>query len=304
MAIDNTTAITYTSATNLYLAFCKLHNLLIDPTLKTLGYYITFQSAHINPKSVESYLSGICNQLEPFYPQVRKNRLSPLVTRTLTGAKRYHGVPTNRKAPLSVADLIQVSNDLASSSTHDDLLFEAQLSSGFVGLLRLGEMTFPDKIGDRDYRKVTFRHSLQWLPHAFAFWLPSHKADIFFEGNCIIIKKAIGAPDPVPAMKKYVVSRDKFFPLHAELWLLANGSIPTRGWFIRRLRKYFASDVAGQSLRSGSATALAEAGAPPELIKGAGRWSSQAFERYIRKNPIILHALILARSYHYDISVR
>jgi hypothetical protein len=192
---------------------------------------------------------------------------------------------------------------LASSSTHDDLLFEAQLSTGFAGLLRLGEMTFPDKIGDRDYRKVTLRHSLQWLPHAFAFWLPSHKVDIFFEGNRIIIKKIIGAPDPVPAMKKYVASRDKFFPLHAELWLLANRSIPTRGWFIRRLRKYFASDVAGQSLRSGGATALAEAGAPPELIKGAGRWSSQAFERYIRKNLIILHALILARSYHYDISV-
>src|ERR1700683_4785986 len=145
MAIDQSTATSYTSALNSYLTFCKIHQIPVDPTPETLSYFVTFQSSFINPKSVESYLSGICNQLEPFYPQVRKNRLSPLVTRTLAGAKHYHGVPTNRKAPLSVADLTQVSNDLALSA-HDDLLFEAQLDTSSVGLLRLGEMTFPDKI--------------------------------------------------------------------------------------------------------------------------------------------------------------
>ena len=79
MVIDNSTANTYTSATNSYLTFCKLHNIPIDPTSETLSYYITFQSHHINPKSVESYLSGICNNLEPFFPDVRANRSSALV---------------------------------------------------------------------------------------------------------------------------------------------------------------------------------------------------------------------------------
>jgi hypothetical protein len=65
MAIDNSTASTYTSATNSYLTFCKLHDIPIDPTLETLSYYITFQSSHISPKSVESYLSGICSKLKP-----------------------------------------------------------------------------------------------------------------------------------------------------------------------------------------------------------------------------------------------
>jgi hypothetical protein len=83
MAIDNSTASTYTLATNSYLTFCKLHNIPIDPTSETLSYYITFQSSHINPKSVESYLSGICSNLEPFFPEVRSNRDSALVKRTL-----------------------------------------------------------------------------------------------------------------------------------------------------------------------------------------------------------------------------
>jgi hypothetical protein len=53
-------------------------------------------------------------------------------------------------------------------------------------------------------------------------------------------------------------------------------------------------------MRTGGATTMAEAGAVLELIKGAGWWSSTAFKRYIHKNPVILHTLILLHSYHYD----
>lgn len=72
MAINLTTAASYNSAVNSYLTFCKLHNLAPEPSPDTFSLYITWQSAHIDPKSVDSYLSGICNNLEPFYPDVRK----------------------------------------------------------------------------------------------------------------------------------------------------------------------------------------------------------------------------------------
>jgi len=59
MAINNSTANTYTSTTDSYLMFCKLHNLTIDPTPKTLSYYITFQATistqnRLSPTSLES----------------------------------------------------------------------------------------------------------------------------------------------------------------------------------------------------------------------------------------------------------
>jgi hypothetical protein len=101
-------------------------------------------------------------------------------------------------------------------------------------------------------------------------------------------------------MQSYITSRDHLFPLHADLWLLENTCVPTRSWFIHCLQVFFPPDIAGQSLHAGGTTALAEAGAPPELIKGAGCWSSMSFERYIRKNPVLLHTLILARTSHYD----
>ena len=115
MAIDSTTAITYSSATNSYLAFCKLHHLPVDPTPETLSYYVTFQSAHINPKSVESYLSSICSCLEPFFPDIRPNRATALVKRTLKGARRRHGQPTVRKAPLTTTHLCTIADTLGDS---------------------------------------------------------------------------------------------------------------------------------------------------------------------------------------------
>ena len=300
MSIDTSTATTYSSALNSYLTFCKMHALPVDPTPQTLSYYVTFQSFFINPKSVDSYLSGISNQLEPYFPEVRKNRHSSLVARTLAGAKRYRGTPTIRKSPLTVADLLVVSHDLAPSTDHDDLLFHAQLNTGFTGLLRLGELTWPNQIALRDYRKVTLRSSLKLHAREYSFWLPTHKADTTFEGNRIVIRKISNAPDPCPIMEHYIRSRDNLFPFHPQLWIKANGTVPLRSWFIAHLRRYFGTTIAGQSMRAGGATAMAEAGAVPELIKGAGRWGSTAFERYIRKNPVVLHALILSRSSHYD----
>jgi len=219
MAIDNTTASTYTSATNSYLAFCKLHNLPIDPTSETLSYYITFQSSHINPKSVASYLAGICNNLEPFFPDIRANRAAALVKRTLKGALRRHGQPIKRKAPLTTVILQSIATSLNESREHDDMLFLSMLNTGFPGLLRLGEMTVSDNPTLRDFRKVVLRNSLTWVGEDYEFTLPAHKADTTFEGNRVHVAQIIGAPNPQPIMKRYLSSRDILFPLHPQLWL-------------------------------------------------------------------------------------
>jgi len=235
LAINNSTANTYTSTTNSYLTFCKLHNIPVDPTSETLSYYITFQSHHINPKSVESYLSGICNNLEPFFPDIRANRASALVKRTLKGAFRRHGRPTKCKAPLTTMQLQTITADLAHSRDHDDMLFLSMLNTGFPGLLRLRELTVSDNPQLRDFRKVILRNSLRWVQNDFEFLLPAHKSDTTFEGNHVHIAKIIGAPDPYPIMVNYICSRDRLFPLHPQLWLCQNRLSPTRSWFLRRL---------------------------------------------------------------------
>lgn len=78
-AIDSSSQITYTPATNSWITFCHLHQFPIEPNPDSL---VVYMSRHINPHSVDSYLSGICNQLEPHFPDVRTIRKSPLVACT------------------------------------------------------------------------------------------------------------------------------------------------------------------------------------------------------------------------------
>ena len=146
MAIDRSTHGTYTSALNSYITFCRLHGFDIEPTPRTLALYVTFQSAHINPKSVDSYLSRIANQLETHFPEVHVSRKCMLVACALQGTKRRFGVPTHQKLPLTRANLLHVLTSYGPTWSHDDLLFTTQLFTGTDCLMRLAELTWPDTL--------------------------------------------------------------------------------------------------------------------------------------------------------------
>ena len=297
-SLDTSSFGTYTSALNSYLTFCNLHHLPVDPTPDTLSFYVVFLSSHIKPDSVNSYLSGICRQLELFFPEIRQNRKSMLVSRTMAGCMRRFGTPVQRKAPLSRENLLLILDSMVSGPTHDQLLFAALILTGFHALLRLGELTFPDKKNLRSYRKIALRHSVSLQHNQYSFFLPSHKGDRFFEGNTILVQKLTTPTDPYKPFVDYLRSRDKFFPIHPELWLTSFGRVPTRHWFMSRLRTFFPNEIAGQSMRSGGATSLAEAGADLATIQAVGHWSSEAFLIYIRKNPVLIHALLFGRPAH------
>ena len=231
-AIDASSAAAYSSALNSYLSFCRSHDFPIDPTPDTLSFYSVYMAHHIKPASVDSYLSGICNELKPFYPDVQKNCCHHLVTRTLRGCKKLHVVPTTCKRPLSCAELAGLCTQYMSSNSHNDLLFFVILLVGFHALMHLGELVWPDKKGLQDFRKVTKRDSVELLPKEFSFFLPGHKANKFFEGNKVIVQRNSSGDNPDEPFRKYLQSRDCLFPFHPQLWLRADGSVPTCGWFI------------------------------------------------------------------------
>jgi hypothetical protein len=297
-AIDTSTWKNYGSALNSYLTFVRIHHFPVEPTADTISFFTVFMSHHIKPDSVDTYLSGICHQLEPYFPNVRDIRKSILCKRTLTGCKRLRGVPTNRKRALTMHDLHIVVDHYAESTSHDDLLFVSQLLTGFFALMRLGELTIPDDKSLFDFRKITKRTSVTFSNNDYRFFLPSHKADRFFEGNTVIIQRHTGTINPLSFFKKYLKSRDRLFPFSTDLWLRADGSRPSRSFFIRRMKLFFSNDIAGQSMLAGGATSLAENGIPPHLIQAIGRWASPAFQIYIRKNPVLLQALLFGRAAH------
>jgi hypothetical protein len=167
------------------------------------------------------------------------------------------------------------------------------LFTGFFALMRLGELCFPNDIKLRNWKKITKCSSVKLSENHYEFFLPSHKADRFFEGNHILVKKQQFCDlNPLSVFQKYLNSRDSSFPLSSPLWLTSKGDVPTRDFFISRMHHYFDLDVGGQSMRAGGATSLAEHGVAPALIQLMGRWSSDAFLIYIRKNPVLIQALL------------
>jgi hypothetical protein len=106
--IDKSTLANYSSALNSYLNFVKLHDLPVEPTPDTLSLYTVYMCHHINPRSVNTYLSGISQKLEASFPDVKQAWNSALVRRTLQGCMQMRGVPTVRKRALTTGDLRKV----------------------------------------------------------------------------------------------------------------------------------------------------------------------------------------------------
>ena len=207
---------------------------------------------------------------------------------------RMRGTPTVHKRALTVADLQLMISHYLSSTLHDNLLFVAMLLTGFFGLLRLGELTFPDDVSLQNWRKVTRRTTVKLQDSFYEFILPGHKADRFFEGNKIIIPAHRFTLHPLHHFSRYLASRDSIHPVASPLWLTEAGTVPTRFFFVNRLRIFFDKDIAGQSMRAGGATTLAEHGASPAIIQASGCWASDTFLIYIRKNPTLLQGFLSA----------
>ncbi|KAI0656135.1 hypothetical protein C8Q70DRAFT_899843, partial [Cubamyces menziesii] len=222
---------------------------------------------HSTTPTVDIIITGICSELEPFFPTVRSARATPLVTRTMRGFKRLRSKPVVRKRTLTWDDLTRAVASFGNSPTHDDLLFTSILLSGFHALLRLGELVWPDRVELRTVRKLSMCASVKADENMYEYSLPPHKADPFFEGNRVLVRRSAAGPDPVAAFRAYLTSRDHLFPLRAELWLRADGQVPTRSWFMQRLWRIFPRDIAGHSMRAGGATSLAAAGILPATIQ-------------------------------------
>jgi hypothetical protein len=288
--------LSYDTALRSWAQFAVLHGYPGIPTADSLSLYIIWMSRFVSPRTVDSYLSGIVNKLRPICPDIRSIRLDFLVVNTLRGSKRGRNAPIRRKRALSEQDLEFAVLELATPS-FDDVLFLTLLTTGFYSLQRLGELVNSDNSKLVDDRRIPRRHTVLIRPSHFEYTvLPANKADPFFEGNRIVVQRLSTTFDPYQLFLRYIRARDLLFPFNPFLYLTASGSVPSRNFFISRLRALFPdSDISGHSLRSGGATALALAGVPFHQIQAVGRWSSDAFQAYIRENPILAHSQALGR---------
>lgn len=287
----------YKTAMNHWADFTSVYAFPSTPSSDSLSLFVT-HLYRLDIGGIDKILSGLANHFKGRMDHWDKIRSHYSVLTALKGAARLSTKITKRSPPLLPSHLSSfLAAAIAPNSTHDDLLACFMATVGFGALLRLGEMVEPPRKEDRDPRKYVKRDSARFVnDDEFHFHLPYHKADRLYRGSAVVIVSATSTSyDFVRLAKAYVASRDRQPRCRSSpyLFLRSNGSLPTRRWFMDRL-KAVEPTVTGHALRAGGATFLAKLGLPFHIIQRLGRWSSAAFEIYIREHPSISAALLLS----------
>lgn len=95
--LTHSTQQSYGSALNSWIAFTKMHHFPFEPSIDSLSFFIVYMSHYISARTVNSYLSGLVQQLEPDFPNIRDIRSDPLVSKVMKGCLRMEAKAANRK---------------------------------------------------------------------------------------------------------------------------------------------------------------------------------------------------------------
>ncbi|KZT25778.1 hypothetical protein NEOLEDRAFT_1156171 [Neolentinus lepideus HHB14362 ss-1] len=274
-ALNQSSKLSYTSALNSYIKFCKMHSFPIEPvflvvvvccSLSLVSFYVMYMPAHIKPHGLESY-----------FPEVQQVQKIQLVLRTLCGCKWHYSQPVSCAQPISLADMQVIYDTLHLSNGHNDKLFLTLLFTGFHALMSLGELVSLDNPALRDFWKMSPWNTVAIDGSDYCFTLPTHKTNLF-KSNVILVQSSNNEPNPVQIFNLPT-------SYHPQLWLQDDGSVPLQHFFPK---------MTGHALCCSGATLLTMNGVSPENIHHMGRWSSSAWEAYVHKHPILLQAFIFS----------
>lgn len=169
----------------------------------------------------------------------------------------------------------------------DHCMFWAACTLGYFGFLRAAEFTVPNlaRFSPLIHLQVTdIAVDAPSSPECMRVKIKASKTDPFRKGADVHI--GLGHPPlcAVHAMMTYLSQRGSS---PGPLFLLQDGRPLSRGILTDWLRQIMsASGVAGNfsshSFRIGAATVAARKGIPDHLIQALGRWSSNAYQLYIR----------------------
>jgi hypothetical protein len=238
------------------------------------------------PSSITTYIAAV-RSLHIDLGAVDPTRGASRLARLLRGIRRARASPRPLRLPIT-NNVMHLLCTALSSPSFDHVMFWAACCTAFFGFLRVSELTCPGPF-------IPSRHlaleDLQFVSTGhFRLRLKSSKTDPFGEGCTVLLGPSGGTVCPVKALLRYLAIRGS---LPGPLFICNNGSPlkPTvvNSWLRSILHSAgLAGNYSSHSFRIGAATSAAVSGMPDHLIKTLGRWSSDAYLRYIRTPPEVL----------------
>ena len=202
---------------------------------------------------------------------------SPKVKLLLQGALRLESSVSKGKARNGVTlnqPRVFATRLQATRSRYDAALYWSAITLAYHGLLRVGEYTSdcPDK-------RLSLER-IQLDADTVTLELPFTKTAQHGQGNKVTVARTHTHTCPVTALNGYLALRGRSpgtLFLHqfgrplkaAEVNALLRAALPGAG-------------ISSHSLQIGAATTASKRGVSDQSLKAAGRWSSDAFQRYIR----------------------
>ena len=286
VALAPSTISTYNSGLRAYRFFClNVHLPMLPLSEINLQRFVVSLSNRVSYKCIKVYLSGV--QFWSILCGFDCRIVSfPRLFYLLRGVRRSQGIRfcRPRRTPITVGHLQLIHHRLQFQcySSFQRLMLRTASSLAFFGLLRCSEYTSDRR---RSFNVMTtllvgdIRFNQDFT--IMLIHLKASKTDPFREG-CTIRVAAIQVPIcPVSLMREYLHSH----PSGAgPLFVWSAGHYLIREDIVLLLRRCFPGvrNVNTHSFRIGGASAAASAGIPDSQIQLLGRWSSDAYRRYLR----------------------
>ena len=251
----------------------------------TLCLFVSFLADSIQHSSIKVYLSAVRSlHIEQGFPDPLLNcwRLQ----RVLRGVKRSQGSLAARRLPITDSLLLVVYRALDLNIFHH-CAFWAACMLGYFGFLRAAEFTVPDLASFYPVSHLSVadiaEDSLQ-SPACLRVRIKVSKTDLFRLGCHIHI--GLGRA-PLCAVQALLACLSLRGNVPGPLFLLANGQPLCRSILTDWLWQIFSTvgiegNFSSHSFHIGAATVTARSGIPDHQIQALGRWTSKAYQLYIR----------------------
>lgn len=239
---------------------------------------------HLAPASIATYIAAVRSwHIDAGLPDPTAE--AKRLHRLMRGVRhRSHPSSTTQRLPIT-NHLLQVIARALAVPSFDHAMFWAASCTAFFGFLRVSEFTCP---GTFDPSRHLGFCDVQLDPSGgYRLLLKQSKTDPFGRG-CTVYLGPSGRPIcPVAALSRYLSFRGS---APGPLFVLRDGRPLTPSIVNSWLRSILSSagvhgNYSSHSFRIGAATSAALAGVPDHLIQALGRWSSDAYLRYIRTPP-------------------
>ena len=284
-SLASSTSNTYKSAWLKYVHFCRsTHAPVLPLQSSVLMFYVTWQARTLQYSTIKVYLASIqyYSNLFGYSQQVSEMQQLFYLLRGIRRVQRSRATTCKRPA-LSLPHLRRIINFIDLSFNYSDrLMLRSAVTLAFFGLLRSSEYcSFSHSSFSITNTLLVSDVSVRFSPFILSVFIKASKTDPFRQGCTIRIGAGFPPLCPVRSMIDFLNVHPTFT---GPLFTFHNHSYLTRV-FLSNLMQRALPDLPSintHSFRIGGASAAAAAGIPDSTIQTLGRWSSDAFRRYLR----------------------